>query len=341
VRPSGRGGRTSYLVTGGCGLVGANLARHLLVTRPACQVIVLDREPPAPVVELFLDEHRDRLTFSIGDIADPTAFDGLEHATVVIHAATVTHVPEWEAATPRRYVDVNLVGTTNVLEWARGVRTLERLVYVSTGGVYGDQTGASSESPQSEDGPFAPRTLYAISKHACELLVWRYAELFGLDHLVVRLSGVFGPLERPTGSRTGMSPIHALMHAAIAGRPLRVTARSLESAGDHISAEDVAAGLARLADAPAPAHRTYNVAYGSLTPFHELLEALQRAGLSLELQVVDQLEDADVDLDPIHRRARWNAYDITRAGTDVGWRPRPLVEQLTSYADWLRTGAGA
>ena len=71
---------------------------------------MLDREPPTPVVELFLDEHRDRLTFAVGDIADPTAFDGLEHATVVIHAATVTHVPEWEAATPRRYVDVNLVG---------------------------------------------------------------------------------------------------------------------------------------------------------------------------------------------------------------------------------------
>jgi nucleoside-diphosphate-sugar epimerase len=138
-----------------------------------------------------------------------------------------------------------------------------------------------------------------------------------------------------------MSPVHALVHAAVAGRPLRVTARTLESAGDHVSAEDVAAALARLADATAPAHRTYNVAYGSLTPFRELLEAVQRAGLALDLQVVEQFDDADVDLDPIQRRARWNAYDIARARADLDWRPRPLVEQLTSYADWLRAGAGA
>jgi nucleoside-diphosphate-sugar epimerase len=341
VTPRASGGRTTYLVTGGCGLVGANLARHLLGTRPGCEVIVLDREPPAAAVELFLAEHRDRLTFAQRDIADPASFGGFERARVVIHAATVTHVPEWEVATPRRYVDVNLLGTTNMLEWARGLPSLERVVYVSTGGVYGDQTAASSESPQSEDGPFAPDSLYAISKYACELLLRRYAELFGFDHRVVRLSGVFGPLERPTGSRTGMSPVHSVVHAALAGRPLRVTARTLESAGDHISAEDVAAGLARLATATSPAHRTYNLAYGSLTPFRALVEDVRRAGLALDVQVVEQLEDADLDLDPAHRRARWNAYDIERARTDLGWRPRPLVEQLASYADWLRAGAAA
>jgi nucleoside-diphosphate-sugar epimerase len=341
VTPRASGGRTIYLLTGGCGLVGANLARHLLATRPGCEVVVLDRDPPIPLVDRFLGEHRDRLTFAQRDLTDPTAFDGLERATVVIHAATVTHVPEWEAATPRRYVDVNLVGTANVLEWARWLRSLERLVYVSTGGVYGDQSEASSEAAQSEDGPFAPHTLYAISKHASELLVRRYAELFAFDHRVVRLSGVFGPLERPTGSRTGMSPVHALMHAAVAGRPLRMTARTLESAGDHISAEDVADGLARLAHAAAPAHRTYNLAYGSRTPFRELLESVRRAGLALDVQLVEQPEDAELDLDPAQRRARWNAYDIARARSDLGWRPRPLVEQLTSYADWLRTGAAA
>jgi nucleoside-diphosphate-sugar epimerase len=331
--------RTTYLVTGGCGLVGANLSRHLLATDPCCEVIVLDREPPTAVVEQLLGDHRDRLTFAQADITDAAAFAGLERATVVIHAATVTHVPEWEAATPRRYVDVNLVGTTNVLEWARSLPSLRRLVYVSTGGVYGDQTSASTEAPQSEDGPFAPHDLYAISKHASELLVRRYAELFAFDHLVVRLSGVFGPLERPTGSRTGMSPVHSLVHAAVAGRPLRVTGRTLDSAGDHISAEDVAAGIARLADEAAPAHRTYNLANGALTPFRELLEGAARAGLAVELQVVERPGDAEIDLDPARRRARWNAYDITRAREDLGWHPRPLVDQIASYAAWLRAGA--
>ena len=336
-----RASERTYLVTGGCGLVGANVARHLLETRPGCRVVVLDREPPAADVERFLAGQRDRLSFVQGDITDAAAFEGLGRAAVAIHAATVTHVPEWELATPRRYVDVNLVGTANVLEWVRGVRSFERLVYVSTGGVYGNQTRTSGEAAQSEDGPFAPHELYAITKHASELLVRRYAELYALDHRIVRLSGVFGPLERPTGSRTGMSAVHSLVHAAVAERPLRVTERTLDSAGDHISAEDVASGVARLADAPAPGRHAYNLAGGALTPFRELLASAARAGLAVDVEVVEHAADAEIDLDPTHRRARWNAYDIARAREDLGWRPRSLVDQLASYADWLRAGAGA
>jgi dTDP-glucose 4,6-dehydratase len=340
VTPAGRGGVT-YLVTGACGLVGANLTRHLLVSRPSCEVIAVDRDAPGADVDRFLVDHRDRLELVHADITDPAALAGLERADVVVHGATITHVAEWELANPRRYVDTNLVGTTNVLEWARTLPRLARFVYIGTGSVYGDGTAASSESPQSEDGPFAPHNLYSITKHASELLVRRYAELFAFDHRVVRLSGVFGPLERPTGSRAVMSPVCSLVHAALAGAPLTVTARTLESSADHISAEDVADGIARLADAAAPAHGAYNLANGSLTPFAELLEAVERAGLEVDLRVVDRPEDAALDLDATRRRARWNAYDTTRARSDLGWQPRPLSEQLASYAGWLREGAAA
>jgi nucleoside-diphosphate-sugar epimerase len=329
-------GRRTYVVTGAFGLVGANLTRHLLASRPGCTVIGVDRDAPGPDVERFLGEHRARLEVVQADITDPSAFDGVGRVDVVVHGATVTHVAAWEVATPRRYVDTNIVGTTNVLEWARTLTHLERLVYVSTGSVYGDGSPASSEAPQSEDGPLAPHHLYSISKYASELLVGRYAELFGLDHRVVRLSGVFGPLERPTGSRMLMSPVCTLAHAAIEGRPVRVSARTLDSAADHVSAEDVADGIARLADAPAPAHRTYNLAHGSLTPFGELLEVALQAGLPVEVDLVERPEDADIDLDPSRRRGRFNAYDVTRAVGDLEWRPRPLVDQLASYARWLR-----
>jgi nucleoside-diphosphate-sugar epimerase len=334
---------TTCLITGGYGLVGSNLARHLLATRPDQKVVVVDREAPAPVVERFLAQHRDRLEFVHGDITDPSLFAAIDsyRVDVVIHGAMVAHVPEWELAEPRAYVDTNIVGTANVLEWVRTRASLERLVYISTGGVYGEESAASSEAPQSEDGPLAPPELYAISKYASELLVRRYAELFGFDHRIVRLSGVFGPLERPTVSRTIMSPVCTLVLAATEGRPLRVSARTLDSAGDHISAEDVADGLALLATADAPAHLAYNLAHGSLTSFRELLAAAEQAGLTVDLQVVERAEDAELDLDPVHRRARWNAYDVTRARADLGWRPRPLAEQLASYADWLRASGEA
>jgi nucleoside-diphosphate-sugar epimerase len=337
------GAATTFLITGGNGLVGSNLTRHLLASRPGCEVVVVDREGPSELVERFLGVHRERRELVLGSITDAGVLAAIDPARidVVIHGAMVAHVPEWEVANPRAYVDTNIVGTANVLEWARTLPSLARFVYISTGGVYGEESPESSETPQSEDGPLAPPELYAISKYASELLVRRYSELYGFDHRMVRLSGVFGPLERPTVSRTIMSPVCTLVHAAVEGRPLRVTRRTLDSAGDHISAEDVAGGLSLLAAAGSPAHVTYNLAHGVLTSFRELLAAAEAAGLTVDLQLVERADDADIDLDPVNRRARWNAYDITRARSDLGWQPRPLFEQLASYAAWLRDGGGA
>ena len=87
--------------------------------------------------------------------------------------------------------------------------------------------------------------------------------------------------------------------------------------------------------------RAYNLAHGVLTPFAELLEAAEHAGLRVDLQVVERPEDAEIDLDPARRRGRFNAYDITRARSDLGWQPRPLAEQLSTYAGWLRAGASS
>jgi nucleoside-diphosphate-sugar epimerase len=328
----------AILLTGGNGLVGANLTRRLLETEPDSELIVVDREPPGPLVATLLGEQRTRVTFLQGDIDDPRAFDELEpdRVRVVIHAAMIAHVPEWEHARPRDYVATNILGTANVLEWARRQTGLERVVYVSTGGVYGEQSPESSETPQSEDGPLAPPELYAISKHASEQIVRRYGELFGLDVRRVRLSGVFGPLERRTISRTIMSPVHTVLHAAVLGRPLRVTPRTLVSVGDHISATEVADGLAALVRTPAPAHDVYNLAHGELTTFAELIALAEQAGAPVDLRVVDDAADAELDLDPANRRARWNAYDIARARADLGYAPRPLVEQLRGYVSWLR-----
>jgi nucleoside-diphosphate-sugar epimerase len=338
--PLSRGPAT--LITGGFGLVGASLTRHLLETDPGRRVVVLDRAEPDAAAVAYLDGHGDRLQAVLGDIADPSVLERVDGEGVdrVVHAAMVAHVPEWERERPRSYIDVNVSGTANVLEWARTLPGLARVLYVSTGGVYGEQTSCSSESPQSEDGPLDPPELYPITKLASELIVRRYGELFGFDVRIARLSGVFGPLERPTPSRRLMSPVHTLLHGALAGRPVRVTARTLDSAGDHISAEDVADGLARLLAEPAPAHTTYNLAHGERTGFRELLAAFEAAGEPVAVELADAAE-AELDLDPANRRARWNAYDIERARRDLGWSPRPLAEQLARSAGWLRASGRA
>jgi len=331
------------LVTGGAGFVGSNLVRRLLENDTDTRVIVFDRSADALAYALFAP-FADRVTVHLGDITSPRSlFDvpGTELITHVAHTAMVAHVPQWEIDDPTRFVNVNIVGTTNVLEWARQLPSLERFLYLSSGGVYGDATADSPEEPQPETGPFNPPELYAISKYTSELIAYRYGALFGLDVRAVRLSWVFGPMERVTSSRTLMSPPYAIARAIIDDRPVRVTRRSLSAVGDFLSSEDISQALCSLLGAVEPRHTCYNVAAGELTSISDLLDLVAAIHPSLRRTMVADGESADIDHDPALRRARWNAYAVERVRSEFDWEPRPLAEQLASYYAWVFEDAPA
>jgi len=326
----------TVLVTGGAGFVGSNLVRALLERDTTSSVVILDRAVDE-LAASSLAPYGERVTVQLGDITDPQTFVALpqrERITHVVHGAMIAHVPAWEQDDPSAYVRVNILGTVNVLEYARRQPTVARLLYLSSGAVYGEPTAASPEASQPESGPFNPSETYGISKHTSELLARRYADLFALDVRIARLSWVFGPMERATSGRTIMSPPHAIVSAIVAERALTVTRRSLDAVGDFLSAEDVAAGVVALLMAPTPEHVSYNIALGQLVRLGEVLELAGRIQPAFHYTVVDDDQPADLDHDPTLRRARWNAYAIQRMQRDVGWRPRPLAAQLRSYFDW-------
>lgn len=324
-------------VTGGAGFVGSNLVRRLLEDDAGARVIVLDRAVDDLARQLFAP-FADRVAIHLGDITSPEALAAVprqDEITHVVHAAMVAHVPQWEIADPTQFVHVNIVGTSNVLEWARRLPSLERFVYVSSGGVYGDPTSGSTVTPQPETGPFNPPELYAISKYTSELIAGRYNLLFGLDVRAVRLSWVFGPMERVTSGRTLMSPPYAIARAIIEDRPLRVTHRSLPAVGDFLSSTDIARALRLLLLADEPLHSVYNIAAGELTTIADLLGLAAEAHPGAQYDVVADEESADIDHDPELRQARWNAYDIGRMRREFGWEPRPLAEQLATFLAWV------
>jgi nucleoside-diphosphate-sugar epimerase len=339
--PSWVAERMPVLVTGGCGLVGASLV-HRLLAEPEAEVIVLDLSPPDELVLRLLGSSVERVTFIQADVSSAAGLEAALAAVdcagvwAIVHAAILDHFPGWERDNTRAYVDVNLSGTINLLEVARRLPALRAFVYVGSGSVYGEPGPGTPLGLQGEDGPIDPPELYAITKYAAELVVRRYGTLFGLDVRRVRLSGVFGAMERPTAGRKLMSPVHAVARAFATGAPLRITARTLDSVGDHVSGEDVADGLARLVAAEHAAHPVYNLADGRLTTFRELLGVVEESGVSVTVEIVDDPGAADLDLDPANRLARWNAYDVSRAREDLGWSPRPLSQQLASYFAWLR-----
>jgi nucleoside-diphosphate-sugar epimerase len=327
------------LVTGGNGFVMSNLARHWLATDASAHVVVADPWTPDQMWERFMAPVRGRVTVVPGDVTDPTwwsSSSALNEVTLIAHGAALTPgIGEREKELARATSAVNIMGTVNALEWARARPGLTRFLHVSTGSVYGDD---GPDGPLPEEGweERSPRSLYAITKRAGELIVRRYAALFGLPVVTVRLASVYGPMDRATPARRIVCLPNRLVHLALAGEEARVNTR--DAVGDYIHAGDVGAAMAMLLRADRLAHDVFNVSLGLPATVAEILGHVQAAVPGFRWRVTAK-EDANVVENPSRTRGAWGAYDNARLRA-IGWSPRPLAEAIADYVAWVRTYEG-
>ena len=263
------------LVTGATGLVMSHVVRAWLEQHPDDTAVGLDLAPPDPVVEAFFAPIAERLTMRVGDLRDEALWQDITHdvpVTHVGHGAAVTSINRMteredgtrDMAGALPALDVNILGTLRVLAWAGRQPHLARFVTVSSGSVY----AAEGPSPLPEDGYVAPVGLYPISKYVGELFTAQAARQFDLPALSVRLSGVYGPLDRDTGVRDVTSVPGTLLRAALAGEEIRLSGP--EVTGDYIHAGDVGRAVTALLDHEKPGHPLYNIAYGEAVSLRDL-----------------------------------------------------------------------
>lgn len=327
----------TVIVTGGLGFILSNFVKSLLESDKDAAAVILDVGPSDTLTTDFFYSVRDRLKVVNGDIRDRSILKRIaseNNITHIVHAAVITHYDKWEREKPADFIDVNIMGTVNMLEWSRSLSNLRRFLYISSGGVYGSPTKLSTTSPQPETGPFNPPELYAISKYCSELIVRRYGELFGIDTCRVRFADVFGPMERPTPGRATMQMPYYMVRSVVEERPLRVTASTLEAGGDYLSAEDVACALLMILKSETLNYDVYNIAFGVYTKVVDIFNAFKETAPSFSYTVVGEGQ-ADVILNPANRLARYNAYSIDRISSEFSWKPRPLIEQFASYFAWV------
>jgi UDP-glucose 4-epimerase len=336
------------VVTGGGGFVMTNFLRHWLESGPDHRAVALDATPLDAVAQRYFAPVADRLRFVEGDVASPQTWAKLPaDAAYVVHGAAVTpHAytdadgrrrdPERED--PLRVLSVNIMGTAHALNWARGLSGLRRFIYVSTGSVYADAVPAQETQffPLPEDGYIGPTALYDVSKYSSELMAQRFKQLYNLDLAIVRLSSVFGPMDRQTPARNVRNVANHVASAAIAGRTLK--SDSASAVGDYVYAPDVAEALRRLLLARRSElhHDVYNIAGGVTSTVSDLVSHAADAVPGFAMEVVDAAA-AELHTVPDRCTGKWAAYDITRAVRDFGWRPRPLATAMRDYIMWLRT----
>ena len=181
------------LVTGGCGFIGSNFIRRRSA-RTDDTIVNLDALTyagnQANLQELVGNA---RYRFIHGRIEDPVVVkDAITDVDAVIHFAAESHVDRSiDNAAP--FITTNVLGTQVLLDAARRAG-VKRFVHVSTDEVYG---ALGKEGKFTETTPFRPRSPYAASKAAGDLLAQAYWETYRLPVMVVRPSNNYGPYQFP------------------------------------------------------------------------------------------------------------------------------------------------
>jgi len=323
------------LVTGGTGFVMSHVMRQWVQRGAGYRVTSVDVFPADEQLSRFLEPYGSQVRLIEGSVTQQVFWDREMRDLApdfFIHGAAMTpNRGLSEKSQARAVVEVNVQGVLNALEWARNCGSLQRMLHVSTGSVYGDD-GPDGPLPEEGFEMRSPDSLYPITKRAGELLALRYRELFDLPLAVCRLSSIYGPMDRWTPGRDFQCVPNLIAQRALRGEPIRVA--GAEAVGDWLQVTDVARAMLALIDSTAAQPVMFNIAYGEAVSIRELIETVARLVPGTSWQETT-LEQADIVGYPDRRRGAWGAYDNSRLRA-LGWLPTPLADAFAEYLDWLR-----
>jgi UDP-glucuronate 4-epimerase len=317
----------TVLVTGGAGFIGSHLCERL-IGRGDCVVCYDSFDPyyePWRKEQNLAAIRRDPCFNLVrGDIRDAEQLDKvMTHFAVshVVHLAARAGVrPSLEE--PALYQQVNVCGTTNVLEAARRVG-IGQVVMASSSSVY----GANTKTPFHEDDPvLQPISPYAASKRATELIAFTYSHLYGMDVLCHRFFTVYGPRQRPDMA------ISKFVHRVLRGEPIEMYGDGT-TRRDYTFIEDIVDGLVASVDrARGLGFQIFNLGNSQTVMLGELIAAIGRAaGCVPDIRPrPEQPGDVKITYASIEKAARLLDY-----------RPATGIEEgIAHYVSWLRANSG-
>ena len=295
---------TISIVTGGAGFIGSHIVEKLKALDH--MVVVIDNE--------YSDNdnfhwRKDTLNVNI-DITDykalKKAFTGADY---IFHCAAEARIgPAIE--NPLNALNINTIGTCNVLQCAREVKA-KKVLYSSTSSGYG-----LNEAPNVETQPDDCLNPYSVSKIAGEKLCKMYTELYGLNTIIFRYFNVFGERAPRKGQYAPVTGI--FLRQKTAGEPLTIVGDG-EQRRDYIYVKDVANAnvMAAISNPDDDAYgQVYNVGSGKNYS---------------ENEIESFISDDTINIPPRIGEARNSLANIDKIEKTFAWRPEVDVEQ------WIKT----
>ena len=304
------------LVTGGAGFIGSGFVRERLRGDPEIEVTVLDKLTYAGSEE-NLEEVRDdkRLRFVKGDICDADTVGRLaKDADAIVNFAAESHVDR-SLMDAGAFVQTDTYGVFVLLEAARK-HGHQRFLQVSTDEVYGHV----KEGRSREEDPLAPRSPYAATKAAGEMLVHAFHASYGIPTLITRGSNTYGPYQFPE------KIVPLFITNALADLPLPIYGDG-SAVRDYLHLDDHVGAIARILWKGEPGS-VYNIASGSEVSGVDVADTvLKLCGKPTSLK--HHVQD---------RRGHDYRYAIdTRRIRPLGWEPATrFAEGMRLTVDWYR-----
>jgi nucleoside-diphosphate-sugar epimerase len=287
-----------YLITGGAGFIGSNIAIELL--KRGDTVRILDNF--ATGRRINIETITDKIELIDGDIRDFwTVAEAVAGVDYVLHQAALPSVIR-SVNNPLTSNAVNIDGTLNILEASRqaGVR---RVVFACSSSVYGE----SETLPKIETMKPDPLSPYAVTKLTGEHYCRVYYRLYGLETVALRYFNIFGPRQDPGSQYSAVIP--KFIKAILSGKKPIVYGDGEQSRDFTYIANAVSANLKACTAPAAPGH-SYNVACGERYSLNQLLDMLAEiSGKKVTAQFVD----------PRPGDIKHSLADIEAAKKDLGY----------------------
>ena len=253
-----------YLITGGAGFIGSNIAREAL--ERGVDVRILDNFSTGHWANLADIRHDAEIVE--GDIRSyHIVRKAMEGVDVVFHQGALPSVPR-SIADPITTNEVNVQGTLNILHAAldAGCR---RVLFASSSSIYGD----APENVKSEDLHVRPLSPYAVSKLAGEKYMQVFHHIYGLETVALRYFNVFGPYQDPDSPYSAVIPL--FIRAYTEGRRPLINGDGSQSR-DFTYIDNVVHANFLAASAPEASGSVMNVACGDSITVNHLAEELGR-----------------------------------------------------------------
>jgi UDP-glucuronate 4-epimerase len=309
------------LITGGAGFIGSHLAEALI--SHGHEIICLDNfnsyyAPHIKRRNIALAASNRNYTLIEGDILDRELLLEIfkkKKIDIVVHLAARAGVRQ-SIKEPQVYQQVNVLGTTNLLELAKDFG-IEKFIFGSSSSIYGENKNVPFSESDLVDYPISP---YAATKKAGELLCYTYHHLYKIPVTCLRFFTVYGPRQRPDMA------IYKFTHSLFKRERITMFGEG-NTRRDYTYISDIVDGICKSIKHCSTYH-IYNLGESKTIALRELIDLIARH-VGTE-PIIEMLSNQPGDV-PI------TYANISKAKEEIGYQPKIGIEEgIERFVRWYK-----